>query len=102
MSEARVTELAARLLRAEVVDAAHGHAGHRQLRVRERLGDAEVGDLDPAAGAQQHVAGLDVAVDDAARVRRVERVGDLLGDARGRPSAAADRARGARPRGRRR
>ena len=32
---------------------------------------------------QQHVGRLDVAVDDAARVGRVERLEDLLGDARG-------------------
>ncbi len=63
------------------MDAAHGHPGHRQLGVRERLGDAEVGHLDPAAGAQQHVAGLDVPVHDAPRMRRVECVRDLLGDA---------------------
>ena len=48
----------------------------------KRLRDAEVGDLHPAARAQEHVARLDVPVDDAPRVGRVERVGDLLGDAR--------------------
>ena len=75
--------LAARLLGAEVVDTAQRRAGHRQLRLAEGARDAEVGDLDPAAARQQHVRRLDVAVDDAARMRCVERLVDLLGDARG-------------------
>ena len=57
--------LAARLLGAEVVDGAHRHARQRQLRLVERAGDAEVGDLHAPVAADQHVRGLDVAVDDA-------------------------------------
>jgi hypothetical protein len=43
----------------------------RDLRVRE-LGDAEVGDLDLVRGGDDEVRGLDVAVDDPARVGVVE------------------------------
>ncbi len=66
------------------MDAAQRRAGHRQLRFAEGARDAEIGHLDPAAAGQQHVGRLDVAVDDAARMRCVERLVDLLGDARGR------------------
>ena len=76
-------QLAACLLRAEVVDAAEGRSGHRQLRLGEGPRDAEVGDLDAAGASQQHVGGLDVAMDYAARMRCVQRFVDLLGDARG-------------------
>ena len=67
------------------------------LRERERgcvddLGDAEVGELDAVARLrcvegtvarieQEHVLGLEVAVDDAGFVRARERGADLLGDA---------------------
>ena len=66
------------------MDAAQGRAGHRQLRLAEGARDAEIRDLDPAAAGQQHVGRLDIAVDDAARMRCVQRFVDLLGDARGR------------------
>ena len=47
-------------------------------------GDAEVGDLHLALRRDQHVAGLDVAVDDAVAVGEVEGAGDVGGDV-GRP-----------------
>ena len=43
------------------------------LRHRDRPGQPEVGDLDPAVVGDQHVLGLDVAVHDAGPVRRVQR-----------------------------
>jgi hypothetical protein len=60
-----------------------GDAGHGQARPRlHRAGDAEIGDDGAAAVAvEENVVGLDVAVDDAADVRVVERVGDLAQDA---------------------
>ncbi len=51
----------------------------RVSRRRHRLGQAEVEQLD-ARLRQHHVAGLQVAVDDAAPVRLVQRVGDLGAD----------------------
>ena len=48
-------------------------------RCRDRLRDAEVGD-DGRARGEQHVVGLDVAVDDAAAVREGERADDVLED----------------------
>ena len=39
--------------------------------------DPEVGDAEVAAGVEQQVRRLEVAVDDARRVRRVERAGRL-------------------------
>ena len=80
--------LAAGLLGAEVVDRPERRAGQRHLGLGERPGDPEVGDLDPAVAADQHVARLDVAMDDAARVGRVERPRDL-GCRCGPPGAAA-------------
>ena len=43
------------------------------------LRQAEVEDLDDPIGAEEHVLGLQVAVDDAARVRGGETARDLLG-----------------------
>jgi len=47
---------------------------------REDLGDAEVGDLDLTGGADEEVRGLDVAVDDAARLEVREAGQRLRGD----------------------
>ena len=77
--------LAAGLLRAEVVDRSERGAGERRLGLGDRAGDAEVDDLDLAVAADQDVAGLDVAMDEAARVRRGERAGDRRGDPGGLP-----------------
>ncbi len=74
--------LAASLLRAEVVDRPERRAGQRHLRLGDGTGDPEVDDLDPAVPADQHVAGLHVAMDDAACVAA----------ARARATAAAMRA----------
>ena len=46
----------------------------------ERLGQPEVEHLHRAVGAQLDVGGLQVAVDDAVLVRRLERLGNLPGD----------------------
>ena len=79
MSDCGPTGLAARLLGREVLRGADdradlGHVG----RVRG-AGDAEVGHLEDAVGADQHVVRLDVAVDDAAPVRVLEPGQRLLG-----------------------
>ena len=83
--------LARRLLRGAVAHRAVGHADVRQgivgLRRRRRaalrgvrhehLGEAEVEDPRLAAGPDDDVGGLEVAVDDPARVSHREGVGDL-------------------------
>ena len=90
---ARVELLAARLLRRHVRDRADRRARDSSdsfavVRVRRRptrvggrsadqLGQPEVEHLRLAARGDEDVGGLDVAMDDALRVRRVERVGDL-------------------------
>ena len=88
--------LAARLLRAEVVDRPERRPGQGHLRLGDGPGDPEVGDLDLAVLGDEHVAGLDVAMDDAAGVRGRESASDAGPDARDlarrqRPAAAQDR-----------
>ena len=77
---------AQRLLGRDVVGRAeHAAVGGQPLLV-ERAGDPEVGDLGRALLVDQHVLGLDVAVDDVAgvggaeRPRDLDRVGHRLGD----------------------
>src|SRR5207248_138020 len=50
------------------------------------LGQAEVGDPDRAARVYQEVRGLDVAVEDALRMRVGQALGDLQADPRDRAS----------------
>ncbi len=62
-----------RLLGRHVGGSADRHAGRGPERARallgQRLGDPEVGDLDPPVGGDHQVLGLEVAVDDARGVR---------------------------------
>ena len=81
---ARVDRLPAQLLGRHVAGRAELRAGQRQpglrrpARRRQVPRDAEVHDLDAARlSLQQHVLGLEIAMDDAVAVRRVERFGDL-------------------------
>jgi hypothetical protein len=85
MSERRVRLLAAGLLRAEVMDRAEGRPRQRHLRLGDRPGDPEVGDLDPAVGADQDVARLDITVDEPAGMRGGEGVRDAGPDPCGLP-----------------
>ena len=65
--------VAARLLRAEVVDGAERRAGDGHRRLGHGARDAEVGDLHVPGVGDHDVAGLHVAVDDPLAVRRLER-----------------------------
>jgi hypothetical protein len=74
------------LLRRHVVDRAECHAGPGQRFLTGPPGDAEVGQesvLFAGAAREQHVAGLDVAVNQTVPVRCLERAGDLTRDRRG-------------------
>ena len=95
----RVEPLAADLLRRHVVDRSQWTLGWRQRRV-EALAEPEVPQPDVrrgrggAAAIDQHVAGLDISVDQADRVCGVERAGELLDDPDrdwgGEPALGAD------------
>ena len=65
------------LLGREVLRGADDLAGLGQRDAAGRMGDAEVGDLHAAVGADQDVPGLDVAVHHAGRVRLTEPEGGL-------------------------
>ncbi len=65
--------LAAQPLRGEVVDRPDDLSGTGDGRVALDLGDAEVGEQDPAVLGEEHVAGLDVPVQYAGGVRGGQR-----------------------------
>ena len=91
---AAVDRLAFQLLGCEVGGRAErAPVQQRATLVDEAAGEAEVCDVHVLAGVEQHVGRLHVAVDEAARVRRVERPRDLRADPDGpcrveRPFAA--------------
>ena len=66
---ARVGRAAERLLGRHVGDGADHHALHRHARAVDGDGEAEVAERGVAVGVEPDVAGLEVAVDDAAAVR---------------------------------
>ena len=68
----------AHLLRRHVVGGSHRDPAARFLGLRER--DPEVHDLDVAVAGEEHVGGLDVAVDDARRMRAAQPLEDLEDD----------------------
>ncbi len=70
--------VAERLLRRDVLGGAHHHAGLRDRRRVDGLGDAEVGELHLAGGRDQDVAGFDVPVDQPGGVCDLKRAAGLL------------------------
>ena len=78
-----VRRAASRLFRRHVPRSA-GRLAFGQTNVRfilvHHLGDAEVGDLDPAVFVEQQVLRLDVAMDDAVGVRVLQRLADRRHD----------------------
>ncbi len=66
--------VAAGALRRDVAGGADEHAGRGDGRVALDLGDAEVGEHDPAVVGDQHVGRLHVAVQDALAVRGAQHV----------------------------
>ena len=82
---ARVGLLPAQLLGGHVVRSPHHRSAARQLG-RAQLGEPEVEDLDVAARLDVDVAGLEVAVDDPARVRG----GDAFRSAPSPPACGRD------------
>ena len=88
-----------RIVPGSVVRRPVGSARHhrRSGARREGLGEAEVEELHPPVGRQHHVLGLQVPVDDPLRVRRGQRVGDLLCRSR-RTSATGEDPRRCAPR----
>ncbi len=65
------------------MDRAEGRARQGHLGLGDRAGDPEVDHLDLAVAADQHVARLDVAMDDAAGMGGGQRTSDGGGDAGG-------------------
>ena len=73
--------LAVGLLRGHVVGRAQHAAFGRDAGAAIELGDAKVGELDVVLGVDQQVRRLEVAMDDAAVVGVLERLGDRDADA---------------------
>src|SRR4030095_6246725 len=80
---ALIRRLPFHLLGTHVLGRAELHAGAGQPRLGGGSGDAEVHDLDGAAAAEEDVARLDVAVDDAELVGVGEGSEDMPGDGDG-------------------
>ena len=85
-----------RLLGTHVPQRAHQVAGPRQGRVGLAAGEAEVGHPELAVAVQEQIGGLDVAMDDAAFVGRLQGRRGLNPQANDRPNilAVARRPRG--------
>ncbi len=77
----RGRHLAARLLGAEVVDRSERRAGQGDRGLGDGPGDPEVGHLDLALARHEHVARLDVAMDEPVGMCGGNRAGDLGGQA---------------------
>ena len=71
---------ALRDLRGEERRGARDQSGAGELHVVDRTGHSEVGELDPAVGADEDVARLDVAVHHARGMRRGQPVGHVATD----------------------
>ena len=69
-------------LRRHVVRCAERSSALRQLRPLDARRQAEVGHVGDAPAVEEDVRGLQVAVDDAARVQCVEPAGHVLGETR--------------------
>ena len=67
------------------MDGAEGRAGDRRLGFGGDPGDPEVGDPRPVRSVEDDVAGLDVAMDDAAGMGHREAAGHVRGDPHGHP-----------------
>ncbi len=63
--------------------AVSGRSPGLETRRSQRFGQAEVEDFYRAVGANFHIRGLQVAMNDALLVRRLERFRDLAGDGEG-------------------
>ena len=89
-------DLAQRLLGTHVTHRAHQVAGPRQRGVGLAAGESEVGHPELAVAVQQQIGGLDVAMDDAVFVGRVQGPRRLNSQPHDRPKilAAARRPRG--------
>ena len=74
---ASIDAFAGELLGSHVGRRAENVAGQSELR-EIQLGDAEVGNLGVAILGDEYVGGLDIAMDDALRVRIIQGAGDFL------------------------
>ena len=94
---------AVQLLGRHVAEAAHERAGAGDVGPVGDVGHAQIGELHGALASEQDVGRLDVAVDDAARVNRIQGGGDSFENPqrliRAHPAAAiAERRTGSPPR----